>query len=178
MPFRIRRFETSLLDNTNKDVQEKLHPDINLYANLTTPGQTATWIKNIVDRLTEVAGEEVARKVMENCGRQCIGQSILVKARKIKSYSKDLDDLLVRLNDAHIGGGELYREDRIIHASYKRCFCGSVNKFRQPISTVYCQCSCGWYKTLFDNLLDNPVRVELIDSIIHGADACNFAIYL
>jgi predicted ArsR family transcriptional regulator len=178
VPFRINRFETSLSDNTDEDVLNKLKPDMKLFDDLTTPNQTATWIKNMVDKLTDITGETVARRVLEDCGRQCIGQSILVKARRIKEDARDLDDLLFKLNNAHIGGGKLHREDQIIHASYERCYCGSVNKTRHPISTVYCQCSCGWYRTLFETLLDKPVRVELIDSIINGADACSFVIYL
>lgn len=41
---------------------------------------------------------------MEECGQRCIERSTLAKARRLKKDAQDLDDLLVKLNDAHIVG--------------------------------------------------------------------------
>jgi predicted hydrocarbon binding protein len=131
-----------------------------------------------MDDLDAQLGEELAKAVMEDCGRECIGSSVLAKALQIHAQATDLDDLLARLNQAHLGGGSLRREGELVYASYSRCYCGAVSKVRQPISASYCQCSCGWYARLFETLLHRPVRVELIDSIAHGADACNFVIHM
>jgi predicted ArsR family transcriptional regulator len=178
MPFHFQRFKNSLLNYADNCQQEQILHDLPPYDTLTTPVQTARWIQNMVDHLTDVVGEEAAREVMEACGQQCIGQSLLIKAKKIHTESRDLDDLLSRLNEAHIGGGNLYRDGDVIHASYARCYCGSVSKTRHPISTNYCECSCGWYRNLFETLLDQPVKIELVDSIIHGADTCQFIIHI
>jgi predicted hydrocarbon binding protein len=121
--------------------------------------------------------EEVRRRVMEECGRQCIGRSTLARARKLAAEASDLDDLLARFNQAHLGG-DLRREGDIIRGSYTRCYCGSVSKTKEPISPTYCHCSCGWYKQLFETTPERPVEVELVDSIAQGADACRFVIRL
>jgi len=178
MPFHIQRFTNSLKDHTDKSVQEQVLQSIETYESLTTPAQTARWINSLVDNLTDLAGEEVAKGVMEACGKQCIGKSLLKEAKKLHDSSQDIDELLSKLNDAHIGGGKIKRDGNIILASYERCYCGSVSKTQQPISTIYCHCSCGWYKQLFETILDKPVRVELLDSIIHGAETCQFIIYI
>jgi predicted hydrocarbon binding protein len=178
MPFRIQRFTNSLNVHANPAVQDHLLQDRPAYDGLTTPVQTAKWIGSLMDGLNEAVGEQIARQVMEDCGRQCIGRSVLDRAQKLQQEASDLDDLLNRLNQDHIGGGKLQRDGDVIHASYARCYCGSVSKTRQPISTTYCHCSCGWYKQLFETLLGKPVVVELVDSIIHGADACRFVIRL
>jgi len=115
---------------------------------------------------------------MEACGQQCIGQSVLDKAKSLKHGTGDIDEFLEKLNKAHIGGGKLRRDNSIIYASYERCYCGSVSKTQKPISLLYCQCSCGWYKKLFEATLGKPVKVELVDSIIHGADTCQFIIHI
>jgi predicted hydrocarbon binding protein len=176
MPFKVQRFEDSLEAHVDSAVKAKLMEGCEAYDTLKTSVQTAHWIKNLMDRLNEAVGEDVAAKVMETCGRQCIGRSVLEKARKCKKEASDLDDLLDRLNQAHIGGGRLRREGDVIHASYTRCYCGSVSKTRKPISSTYCYCSCGWYKTLFETVLAHPVEVELLSSIAQGADVCRFAI--
>jgi predicted ArsR family transcriptional regulator len=178
MPFNYQRFTNSLNNHTDINQQEHILQRLPAYDTLTTPVQTTRWIKNLVDNLTDVVGEETARDVMEACGQQCIGQSLLAKAEKIQTQSRDIDDLLERLNGAHIGGGKLHRDGNVINASYERCYCGSVSKTRQPISKNYCQCSCGWYRKLFETLLNHPVKVELLDSIIHGANTCQFIIHI
>jgi predicted ArsR family transcriptional regulator len=178
MPFHIQRFMNNLQDHTDKGIQEQVLQGLAAYDTLTTPVKTARWIKMLVENLTDIAGEDIAKDVMEACGQQCMGQNLLVKAWKLQKQSQDIDDLLIKLNDAHIGGGKLHREGDIIYASYERCYCGSVSKTRQPISLIYCQCSCGWYKQLFEAILDRSVKVELLDSIIHGADTCQFIIHI
>lgn len=176
MPFNQSRFIRNLEAHTDITLREQLMQSRPDYDSLTTPTQTAKWLAALMDDLDQQLGEDLARAIMEGCGQLCIGQSVLQKARQIQKEAADLDDLLARLNQAHIGGGQLQREGNTIYAAYSRCYCGSVSKARQPISATYCQCSCGWYKQLFETLLERPVQVELIDSIAHGAETCRFVI--
>jgi predicted hydrocarbon binding protein len=178
MPYKILRFLNNLDDQASKSVHEQLMQNRAQYDTLTTGTQTARWIADLVDDLAVEIGADGAKAVMEACGQQCIGKSVLDRARLIKQDSSTIDEFLEKLNHAHIGGGKLWRENNVIYASYERCYCGSVSKTRQPISTIYCQCSCGWYKKLFEATLDKPVTVELLDSIIHGADTCQFIIHI
>jgi predicted hydrocarbon binding protein len=178
MPFKLHRFLKNLDDHVNKSVHDQLMQNRVPFDTLTTSPQTARWIGILVDDLTVGIGADEAKAVMEACGQQCIGQSVLDKARLLKQDSRDLDELLEKLNHAHVGGGKFQREGSVIFASYDRCYCGTVSKTRKPMSSIYCQCSCGWYKKLFEATLDQPVKVELIDSIIHGADRCQFIIHI
>jgi predicted hydrocarbon binding protein len=178
MPFKLLRFLNNLDDHVSKSVHEKLMQNRVPYDTLTAGTQTARWIEGLMGDLAVEIGADEAKAVMEACGQQCIGQSVLDKARLLKQEASDLDEFLEKLNHAHIGGGKLQREGSVIYASYERCYCGSVSKTRQPISSTYCQCSCGWYKKLFEATLEKPVKVELLDSIIHGADTCQFIIHI
>jgi predicted hydrocarbon binding protein len=178
MPFKLLRFRNSMDTQVSKRVHEQLLQNRVPYDTLSTGTQTARWIGNLVDDMAVEIGADGAKAVMEACGQQCIGQSVIDKARRLKQDSSDIDEFLENLNHEHIGGGKLWRENDVIYASYERCYCGSVSKTRQPISTIYCQCSCGWYKKLFEATLEKPVKVELLDSIIHGADTCQFIIHI
>jgi hypothetical protein len=122
--------------------------------------------------------QETRRMVMEACGRRCMSATTIKKARSLQQEARDLDGLLDRLNQAHIGGGYLEREGTVIRAAYDRCYCGSVSKTREPFSATYCHCSCGWYRQLFETLLDRQVEVELLGSIIQGDERCQFLIHI
>ena len=178
MPFRYARFQENLSKYVDAHQQDQIINDLPSFIDMKNPTQKACWINDMINNLSSVVGVGVARKVMEACGLQCIGKNTLKKAQKIKKETLDIDDLLKRLNADHIGGGNLKRDGNRIYASYTRCYCGSVSKTRQTISLIYCQCSCGWYKKIFESLMEKPVHVELIDSIIHGADTCQFIIHI
>ena len=177
MTFQLNRFIEVVHGLIGKDTIEPILTGLPAYKSLTTPVQRARWIHDLMDNLVNAAGVDQAKTVMTVCGQQCIGKSLLVKARKLKTEAQDLNELIDTLNESRIGGGKLVRKEDLIYASYDRCYCGSVSKTIQPISPIYCQCSCGWYQKLFETLFDKPVRVELVDSIIHGADACRFIIH-
>jgi predicted hydrocarbon binding protein len=176
MPFNVQRFERSLAACVDDNVRAKLLEGCEVYDAIKSPAKKARWIKGLMERLEEDAGEAVAREVMVGCGRQCISRSLLEKAQKHWRESDAIDDFLDKLNQAHIGGGSLRREGDIIYGSYERCYCGSVSKAKEPIPLTYCYCSCGWYKMLFGTVLERPVEVELLSSIAQGAGACRFAI--
>ena len=178
MPFKVQRFEQSLAACVDDDVRAKLIEGCEAYDAIKSPVKKARWIKGLMERLEEEAGEAVAREVMLGCGRQCISRSLLEKAQKHWREAGTIDDFLDSLNQAHIGGGSLRRDGDIVYGSYGHCYCGSVSKAKEPISPTYCYCSCGWYKRLFETVLERPVEVELLSSIAQGAEVCRFAIHI
>ena len=176
MPFRPQVFQDNVVGHVPDATAETLARACADYATLTTPLQRARCIKSMMDALDQAVDEPTRQAIMQVCGRQCISASTLKKARKLAKAAPDLDDLLVQLNQAGLGGGHLYREGDVIHGTYTRCYCGSVNHTKEPFSPTYCQCSCGWYRQLFETLLERPVAVELVSSIIQGDESCRFLI--
>jgi hypothetical protein len=87
-----------------------------------------------MDVLDREVDEETRWAIMEACGRRCIGAGTLEKTGRLQQRAQDLDNLLGRLNEAHIGGGHLQRAGDVIHAAYDRCYCGSVSRTREPLS--------------------------------------------
>jgi hypothetical protein len=177
MPFKAQVFQDNIAGHVPDPTEETLARACADYTTLTTPLQKARCIKGMMGALDQAVDAPTRQAIMQACGRRCIGASTLNKARKLAKAASDLDDLLVRLNQAHIGGGHLHREGDVIHATYTRCYCGSVNQTKEPFSPTYCQCSCGWYRQLFETLLERPVAVELVSSIIQGDESCRFLIY-
>ncbi len=58
------------------------------------------------------------------------------------------------------------------------CFCPLVWATEDSISETYCYCSSGWYKTLWEGILETSVDIEVISSVIQGDDYCDFLIHL
>jgi hypothetical protein len=68
---------------------------------------------------------------------------------------------------------------KTILGGYDRCYCGRVRQTKEPFPTdTYCHCSTGWYKSLFEAAFNRPVEVTLKQSILQGADRCEFEIRL
>jgi hypothetical protein len=122
----------------------------------------------MMDALDQAVDIPTRQTIMETCGRRCIGTSILDKARQLAKTARDMDDMLAQLNQAHLGGGHLRREGAMIHALYDHCYCGSVNKSTEPFSPTYCYCSCGWYRQLFETLLERPSRLNCLAPLSRG----------
>jgi hypothetical protein len=178
MPFRASVFLDIVKSRIEGAAIDELARACADYAALATPQQKAKCIQRMMDVLDREVDEATRRSIMESCGRRRISASTLTKARRLQQGTQSLDDLLDQLNQAHIGGGHLRREGDVIHAAYDRCYCGSVSKTREPFSATYCHCSCGWYRQLFETLLDRPVEVELLGSIIQGDENCRFLIHI
>ncbi|MHA2233559.1 MAG: hypothetical protein ACXAB4_13840, partial [Candidatus Hodarchaeales archaeon] len=48
----------------------------------------------------------------------------------------------------------------------------------QPIDPIFCHMSGGYYKNYWEAVLDHPVKVELLESVIKGDTVCKFALQL
>lgn len=176
MPFRAGVFQENVRRLVPGTLKDRLLEACREYGALTTPQQRARSIQGMMAVLDRDVDGETGRAIMEACGRTCISAGTLAKAQRLQREADDLDDLLRRLNEAHIGGGHLRRQENAIYAAYDRCYCGSVSRTREALSATYCACSYGWYRELFETLCNGPVEVELLTSIIQGDDRCEFVI--
>lgn len=61
------------------------------------------------------------------------------------------------------------------------CHCPRVRdvlKIKETISPTYCYCGAGFYKGIWEKILQKPVEVELLKSVLKGDDVCRIAVYL
>ena len=174
------RFKRCIDAEAGAAVSEKVIIETERFDATSDYAQKAEWIKNAVRRLEKEAGKPTARKVMQACGMKCCGPTQQKRAKQFMKESKSVKELLARLNERGIGGGRLKLTNRkTIVSGYDWCYCGRVKQTQQPFPTdTYCHCSAGWYKSLFEAAFDKPVKVKLKQSIIQGADSCEFEIEL
>ena len=61
------------------------------------------------------------------------------------------------------------------------CHCPRVRevlKTAESISATYCYCGAGFYKGIWEEILQAPVEVEVLESVLKGDEVCTIAIHL
>ena len=62
------------------------------------------------------------------------------------------------------------------------CHCPRVrDALKTPgtrISPTYCYCGAGFYKGIWEEILQRPVKVEVLESVLNRGDVCKIVIYL
>ena len=61
------------------------------------------------------------------------------------------------------------------------CHCPRVReilKYGETLPKTYCYCGAGFYKGIWEEILQKPVEVEVLESVLDGGEVCKIAIYL
>ena len=61
------------------------------------------------------------------------------------------------------------------------CHCPRVReavKDNLMISSTYCYCGAGFYKGIWEEILQRPVEVEVLETVLSGSEVCKIAIHL
>jgi hypothetical protein len=61
------------------------------------------------------------------------------------------------------------------------CHCPRIRevlKGSETISATYCYCGAGFYQGIWEEILQEPVEVELLESVMQGDEVCQVAILL
>jgi predicted hydrocarbon binding protein len=178
MPWSIDRFVDCLKRFAKQDEISELIKGCGKIDSYSGPVKKAKFAKCLMDNFERQFPEDVRIKVMENCGRRCIGAPTIEKAKRIKRNTKNLAELIDGLNKQHIGGGRLKLVNNRINVEYEKCYCGMVSKTKERFSSTYCNCSRGYLLELFEQVFEKPVKVDLIESVIQGAKSCKFIIHI
>jgi hypothetical protein len=162
-----------------------------------------TWVQQALVRLDEVVKDPDTRRcIMNGCAHR-YPQVRIEKLRAVFQESRDIDKLLeVMRADTSAGGTSWYahpeRKGSIIHnyndpadpqgvAQAKNdldkriatCFCPIVHAALRKgvtLSTSFCNCSAGYTRQLWEGIFQQPVHVEIVESILHGDPRCSFEI--
>ena len=102
-------------------------------------------------------------------------------------------------SDPEMGGGR--REGQVIYETkipfltskylaendpvlrrYYYCHCPwtreAIRKQDVPIAKNFCYCSAGFHKKPWEIIFEQPIQVDVLESILKGDDRCRFAIHL
>lgn len=137
------------------------------------------WIETVLSEVKNLEGNQ-GIKILEKCGRECLSSyGTAQKAKEIRGKIKDKNDfdLLLKTFKAEVYKNSLqfYWEDDIIYLEYHGCGCPLVKdgKITDPF---LCNCTRGYAKEMFETLLNKPLEVELLETVLSGSEKCKLAI--
>jgi predicted hydrocarbon binding protein len=61
------------------------------------------------------------------------------------------------------------------------CHCPRIRdvlKTSVPVSPTYCYCGAGFYKGIWEEILQRPVEVEVLETVLKGDEVCKIALHL
>ncbi len=62
------------------------------------------------------------------------------------------------------------------------CHCPRIRTVLEDPEKVlpkhHCYCGAGFYKALWEEIIQKPVKVEILETVIHGGEVCKIAIHL
>jgi predicted hydrocarbon binding protein len=142
------------------------------------------WLKRFMDVLDTNLDEKSKVYIMEENGRACASaylKSIGKETPALLSWS----DLLKHAKASTDGTYQV--EDNTLYMTYMTnyqgkpaaesvCLCPFVEDNPEGLSKTYCQCSVGYIKEIYSRRLGQPVKVELLSSILWGDNRCKFKI--
>ena len=132
------------------------------------------WIENILDGIGATLDENTKIRLMESCGRACAQKEAIHAAR---SCSGDLEKFLSILGK-WIGRNNVLRQGETLHLTYDKCFCPLASTIPESTAKIFCYCSIGWLKAMFEVLLKHEVVVDQKSTILQGGRQCQFTIHL
>jgi hypothetical protein len=76
---------------------------------------------------------------------------------------------------------EYFQEEDPLEKRRLYCHCPRVRdevRSEPTLPPEYCYCGAGFYQGIWEEILGEPVEVEVLESVMHGGDVCRIAIYL
>ncbi|MCK4916274.1 MAG: hypothetical protein KAS89_08885 [Candidatus Eisenbacteria sp.] len=199
------RFEDSLAQFASDDVKREVLEGSDGILPQSDTDKKIAWVKGAMERLdAAVPDEDTRREIVCRCAHIYPAEQI----QKLKSKYEELGGLEPFMTwlkeDPGYRGAPYYRDpergDDVIFIdkapqeaakhreatdpSVKRasaCHCPIIKAAIQrgeEISPTFCNCGTGWFKPLWETLLERPVRITCEESVLQGHDRCKFAIYL
>jgi hypothetical protein len=148
----------------------------------------AQYVKGAMERLDASVDEQTRIQIMENCGYNCalINKRVIERAKARRRKYKTVDEFLEAEQQKPMAGTRLVREGDTLYQFYTpssytrpvRCYCSLLRGLpaNEKISQTYCHCAKGFVEKFWEGVLERPVQVELLQSVVSGAPECEFAI--
>jgi len=144
------------------------------------------WLERFMDVLDSGLDEKTRNSIMEENGKAC-ASAYLKSSGKKDPKVVPFDEFLKRAAENKDGtyqvdGKALYMtylsnyQGKV--ASENICLCPFVENKPEKLSRTYCRCSVGYIKEIYSRVFGQPVKVELLSSVLHGDKRCRFRIEL
>lgn len=159
------------------------------------------WIHAAMRRLDDVTDSLEEKYKVVSCCAHVFPQERIDFLRKIYAQHHEIDDVLREMyqdpdwyEDPVRRGSQLHMRKVPYNAeAYQKavtplerrmayCHCAFVRPYLEEtparISPTFCWCGAGWYRRLWEGILDQPIQVEHVETLVKGNDRCTLVITL
>ncbi|MFX1377518.1 MAG: hypothetical protein ACFFA4_00340 [Promethearchaeota archaeon] len=192
------RLEKSIDKVLGKKTRNEIMKDREiLFAVNSSAEQRLQWLKDTLIRIDNIADDYKKYEIISRCAHD-FSQKRINYMKSIYQKKRDIDDVIEEMNKDYTWYEKLKREGNIIYVSkipvnpeeYEKaenieekkknyCHCRFINNnLDKGISPTFCYCGTGWYRQQWEGILEKPVRIEILKSLLKGDDFCQVAIHL
>lgn len=205
MPMWLAAFRDGVTRCVGADAAERILAGTDGLAEAFDGPKAAEWVQGAVERLDrEVADERSRACILNACAHHYIVQSGELLQAAWDEVGHDLRALMQKITDEPFLGSKywldesgdeplIYIERRParleayenatdpVEKRYLACFCPLVRdaiRDGKDVSRTFCHCSSGWYVQEWAIVFGEKPQVDLIETMLDGADACLFAVHV
>jgi len=203
LPMWLEAFEQGVRNSLSEDRAAHVLEGVEELAAAYDGSQAAEWVQAAVEKLDQEVPDERSRAcILNGCAHHYIVQSAEILKQAWEASGHNLRKLVAKLTDESLLGGRywldesgseplLYIERRPARLDayeqatdprekrYQACFCPLVRdaiREGKHVSRTFCHCSGGWYVQEWEVVFGEKPRVDLVKTMLEGADACLFTV--
>jgi hypothetical protein len=164
------------------------------------------WVQQVMEKIDQAFPEpEMRGHVIHGCAHR-FPEVRIEKMRELYKDLGNIDALIewIQADKVASGGASWYgnpvREGNVIYDTkdpaspneyeqavtdlekrIARCFCPIVRaaiQTNKPLSVTFCNCSAGYTAQFWEGVLQLPLRIEVLESVLQKDAVCRFAIHL
>ena len=134
------------------------------------------FMQNRIAKLIEGMGSNLDKEdlisLLENMGSHCARENSEYYTKfkgDVNGYLKSLEEWVEKV--------EHDEENGIIKITGKKnngCYCPFVDISKMP--EEFCNCTRGWNKEIYENIIGKPVDVKIDTTVLWGGENCSFTI--
>ena len=138
------------------------------------PRKRYEWAEDLCAFLNDRYDAETVRAIRMDCA--CgPARTMVTKLRALYEEDRDPAGFAQRLNDLDLGFTVEY-DGASFCVVYPQCYCSCVARDPGLLPGAWCECTCGFNRRLFEGILGQEVRAELLRSVKLGDPVCRIRI--
>jgi hypothetical protein len=148
-------------------------------------------MQTALERVVNLTDTQTCRQILSDCLRD-LPEDPYLKDKLLYSEYSNLDEFLIRKRQDFISSleqikkeGGLFFNQEITDEVMKRyyyCHCPwareSLINDDVSVPEIFCQCSAGFHKKAWEVIFDQPLKADVLESVLKGDQRCRFAIHL
>lgn len=198
--YQLHKWDDRLEKNLDRVLGEKTRNEImkdrkKLFSLEASKDDRIQWLKETLNRIDKVTNDDEKYEILSCCAHE-FSQKRIDFLKSIYQKNKDIDDVIEEMvkdyawyenpvrkgNKIYVSkipvNPEGYEKAETIEEKKKNyCHCKFINgNLDKNVSPTFCNCGTGWYRQYWEGILDKPVRIKILKSLLKGDDNCQFEI--